>query len=225
MRVLLAGILLAGVGLSALPGQGEGDIGAVLRVRRIVKVRDPGGDRSLRAGDPVRLGQTIRTGVDSGIEMSFDGDGRLLLWPSTRVELLPPGPPGERHPGCQGQVAARIELRHGDLQVDHDPAKRALVPKVLEIVTDDARICLFGTSIQVHLDPDDGAGTGVFVQETGAWVHSIKAGGWLKLEADMQTFVRGAERLRSTRVSRLTLPEPAGEGRFLDSPLFDPIVF
>jgi hypothetical protein len=221
---VVAGLLAAGIGLSALSGQMSDELGKVLRVRRLVKGQDAGGERSLRPADAIRLGQTITTRQDSAIEMSFDGDGRLLLWPKTQVILLQPGPPGDRHSECNRQVVARIELRRGDLQVDHDPKKVTLAPRVLEVETNDARICLFGTSIQVHVDPD--LGTGVFVRETGAWVRHLKPGSeWVKLEASEQTFVRGEEKLRVTRVPRLTPPDLAREGRFLDSPLLDRIVF
>jgi hypothetical protein len=47
----------------------------------------------------------------------------------------------------------------------------------------------------------------------------------VKLEASQQTFVREGEALRVQKVPRFTLPEQRGEGRFLDSPLFDSIVF
>jgi hypothetical protein len=217
---LSAGLLAAVLGSSALSGQVSGELGKVLRVQGVVKVTDPQGPRTLRPDHPILLDQTIRTRQDSAIEMIFNRDGRLLLWPSTTMVLRVPS--RERHPDCNPTVAARIELRRGSIQVDHDP-KQPLKPLVLEIETDHARICLFGTSIQVYVDPE--RGTWVYVQETGAWVRPLKGGDWVRLEANEQAFGRG-EKLRVTGgLSRLTLLELEGEPRFHDSPLFDPIVF
>jgi hypothetical protein len=215
--------MVAGFWLSALSGQTSRELGTVLRVRRVVKGLDLGGEQSLQPGDAIRLGQTIRTGRDSAVELSFDGDGRLVLWPGTRIALREPGPAADRHSDCQREVAARIELRRGDLQVDHDPKKATLKPRVLEIETGDARICLFGTSIQVHVDPR--LGTGVFVRETGAQVRHLAGGDWIRLEANEQTFVYGQAKLSKRQTPRLLVPTLEGEGRFLDSPLFDSIVF
>jgi hypothetical protein len=179
----------------------------------------------LRPNDPIRLGQTIRTGRTSAIEINFDLDGRLLVWPGARMVLRKPGPASDRHADCQSEVVARIELRRGDIQVDHDSDARvaALKPRVLEIETGDARICLYGTSIQVHVDPE--FGTGVFVRETGAWVRPLQGGDWVKLDANQQTLVKGSRKPRVVSSQRLILMSLEGESRVIDSPLFDPIVF
>jgi hypothetical protein len=221
-RSLAAGLLLAGAGL--LSGQTSGERGQVLDVHRMVKVReDPTGERYLQKGDAIRIGQKIQTYRDSAIRMSFDDDGQLMLWPSTHVILQVPGPAGDRHGRCnRTEVAARIKVLRGDLQVDHDPNDPSLSPKVLEIETPHAFICLFGTSIQVHVDPDRKL-TGVFVQQTGAQVRHLDAQDWQPLEREQQTFVRQGEKLRVTKAKKLTLPEP--EARFNDSPLFDRIAF
>lgn len=219
----LSASLLALLLGSTLSGQDSGELGKVSQVRGVVKVRDPGGERSLGRNEPILLEQTIRTRQDSAIELSFNRDGRLLLWPGTTMILRRPGPPQDRHPDCHPTVAARIELRRGSIQVDHDP-NQPLKPLVLEIETDHARICLFGTSIQVYVDPQ--RGTWVYVHETGALVRPLKGGDWVRLEANEQAFGRGEGKLRVTGgLSRLTLLELEGEPRFLDSPLFDPIVF
>src|SRR5215218_10065781 len=128
MRTLAAIFILAGLSLSALSGQTSGMIGEVLQVRSIVKA----GDRNLKPKDVIRLHQEIQTFRASAVRMSFDGDGQLLLWPGTKVVLLDPGPTSDRHTQCsQTEVSARIKLLHGDLQVDHDPAKVHRRPRIV----------------------------------------------------------------------------------------------
>ncbi|MES1244170.1 MAG: hypothetical protein ABUT39_21375 [Acidobacteriota bacterium] len=228
-RIATAVLLMAGIGLSALLGQISDQLGQVLRVRKTVKIEDASGiRRSLRQKDAIGLDQTIQAYPDSAVELSFDGDGRLMLWPSTKIKLKPPGPKSERHSDCDREVVARIELLRGDLQVDHDSDRdvAALKPRILEIETRDARICLFGTSIQVHVDLNPDVGTGVFVRQTGARVRSLAGdGGWVRLEQSQQTFARREGKLRVVTVKRFTLPDQRAEGRFNDSPLFDKIVF
>jgi hypothetical protein len=232
VRIVTAVLLLAGVGLSALLGQSSDELGQVLRVRNIVKAKDELGDlRTLKNGkkEPIRLRQEIQTFRDSAVELAFDRDGRLRLWPSTKVELLEPGPRRELPSDCNDrEVVARIKLWRGAIQVDHSPARdnALLNPRVLEIVTRDAYICLSGTSIQVYVDPDPNIGTGVFVSATGAQVRRITdKDGWVAVKASQQLFVRKRGKLEAETVPRFTLPGQRGEGRFNDSPLFDPIVF
>jgi hypothetical protein len=179
IHILTAGLLAAGVGLSALPGQISDELGTVLRMRPSVKVTDrDGGERALGPKDVVRLGQKIRAGKTGALELQFDGDGRLMIWPHTKVVLHEPGPRSDLHSDCKRAVAARIELMQGDLQVDHDSNRDAatLLPRVLEIETRDSFICLFGTSIQVHVDPNPDLGTGVYVRQTGARVRHLSDG-------------------------------------------------
>ena len=83
------------------------------RVRPGARVEDLQGTRMLRPNDVIRLGQTIRTGRTSAIEINFDLDGRLLVWPGARMVLREPGPASDRRADCQSEVVARIELRRG----------------------------------------------------------------------------------------------------------------
>jgi len=212
LRIFAAVFLSA----SALSAQVSGDVGKVLQVQGRVKDGDA---QNLAKDDPIRIGQDIRTLRGSKIQMSFDGDGQLLLYERTRVVMQEPGPADDRHSECsQREVVARIKLLSGTLMLDHDPHKKDRRPRILEVETPDGFICLFGTSIQVQVDPH--FGTGVFVWMTGAWVRHRDSKDWVKLEGREQTLVRLGEKLRVTRSKHgLTLPE--WDSRFLDSPLLD----
>lgn len=219
VRIMTAGLLVAGLSLSALFGRAEEELGKVLRVRPMVKVKE-GSTRfePLEENASIRFGQIIKTHKNAAVRMSFDDDGVLTLWPSTRVVLLQPGPADHRYSACTTGVAARIEVQQGILQVDHDPKKVYLKRKILEIETPDAFICLVGTSIEVHVDTDP-KNTKVVVWETGAWVRHREGGEWKELKAKQQTVVRERKEIVVTAAGRRTTVEP--EALFVDPPALD----
>jgi hypothetical protein len=191
--------------LAAATAKGAGDLGVVLDVGPVVRVKQDGAERPLRKNDPLTVGQTLRTGQGSQAIMRFDRDGMLGLEKGTRVTLAPPR---------DDTTVATIVVDQGTVFLFHQTD--SFSPKTVEIETPAAAVSLRGTEVLVHVESS--GFTVIFVNRGEAVVTSRATRGKVTLTANRQTFVNIGNDPTGPR-----LPESRRDLPFFDSPLLDPI--
>ncbi len=220
----------------AATGIRAGELGEVLRIAGTVKLSREGGSESrVTPGNPISAGMTIRTGMGGWVEIRFDQDGKLVLRPSSLATINAPakasGPETADCPETADsprQLAATVRLHRGTLQLDHHP--EALNPRVVNVNTPDAAVCLRGTTVRVHVDPDQE--TSVIVMSGEATVGSTHGGKPVILKDCTGTLVRkgqppwpgfSVDFAPCTGLSASPPLEAHSELIFHDSPFFDSV--
>lgn len=166
--------------------------------------------------EPVRLCDVLETGKKgSRLEVKIDEDGLLVLGSNTRMELQAAGKVGGRP--CSGSALAQLYLWQGAVLLHHRAGK--LGPRVVDVVTPAALICLEGTDVFVAHDPGTGE-TVVVVQHGRAKVRDRSDGAVEAVEAGRAPVI-----VQGTPEAPMLLGQPprdSTQGLFFDSPLLDP---